>query len=64
MTFNTTFRKLWGSDSSKTFRLAAWAVAIGVFGAYTYWDSKPVITDNRQVKISPVAESSIKEEKK
>ena len=60
MTFNTSFRKVWGSDSSKSFRLAAWVVAIGVFGAYTYWDSRPVITDNRHASI----ENSKKEEKK
>ena len=46
MTFVNTIKKIWGSDSSKGFRRAAWIVAIGAFGVLTYWEYKPVITNH------------------
>eukprot|EP00981_Chlorochromonas_danica_P011990 scaffold4368_cov180-Ochromonas_danica.AAC.3 len=33
------FRNIWGSNSSKGFRLASWGVALGAFGAWYYYDN-------------------------
>lgn len=36
-------KKVWGVGTPKTFRLAAWGIAIGAFAAWQYYDNKPVI---------------------
>ncbi len=42
-------KKIWGVGSPKGFRVASWAVAIGAFGVWYYFDNKPTITDHSSI---------------
>jgi hypothetical protein len=40
------FRKVWGSDASRSFKLASWGVAFGAFGVWQYLENRPKLTVN------------------
>ena len=52
-TFKSVIGKVWGTDGSRGFKLAAWGIAAGVLGAWTYYDSKykgNQILDSKEVE--------------
>ena len=40
MEIKNTVRRIWGSDSSRSFKLASWAIAFGVYGVWYVYENK------------------------